>query len=117
MKSKIFYFCLILAVSLLDGGFSPGARGGSPPGEGGEFYLGPQDILEISVWKNEALTRQVVVRPDGNISFPLINEIKAAGRTVEELRQVVRDKIERFVPDAPVTVMVVELGSPVIYVV
>lgn len=84
---------------------------------GSEFYLGPGDVLEVSVWKDEALSRQVVVRPDGKISFPLIGDVLARGRTVEELRQVVEDKIKVYVPDAPVTVIVVQVGSSQVYVV
>ena len=82
-----------------------------------EFYLGPEDVLEISVWKDQALTKQAVVRPDGMISFPLVGDIRAQGRTVEELRLAVKDKIQTFVPDAPVTVMVTQVGSPKVFVV
>ena len=81
------------------------------------FRLGPEDVLELSVWKDEALRKQVVVRPDGKISFPLIGDVVAEGRTVDELRQAVEDKIKAFVPDAPVTVMVVQVASPKVYVV
>lgn len=82
-----------------------------------KFCLGPEDVLEISVWKDEALTKQVVVRPDGMVSFPLVGDIQAQGRTVEELRQAVADKVKAFVPDAPVTVMVMQVGSPKVFVV
>jgi len=81
------------------------------------FCLGPEDVLEISVWKDEALTKRVLVRPDGKISFPLIGDIQAQGRTVEELRQTMNNKMMAFVPDAPVSVMLVQVGSPKIYVV
>ena len=81
------------------------------------FCLGPEDVLEISVWKNEALTRKVLVRPDGKISFPLIGDIQAQGRTVEELRQAMENKMKAFVPDAPVNVMLMLVGSPKVYVV
>jgi len=81
------------------------------------FFLGPEDILEISVWKDDALTKQVVVRPDGWISFPLIGDIKAAGRSVEELRQEIQTRIKTYVPDAPVTVLVIKVGSPKVFVV
>lgn len=84
---------------------------------GSEFYLGPGDVLEISVWKDEALSRQVVVRPDGKISFPLIGDVVARGRTVSQLREAVEGKIKAFVPDAPVNVMVIQVGSPKVYVV
>ena len=82
-----------------------------------EFYLGPDDLLEISVWKDETLTRQVVVRPDGNISFPLIGDVRVQGRTVEEVRKEIEEKIRGYVPDAPVAVMVIQVNSPKIYVV
>ena len=81
------------------------------------FYLGPEDVLEISVWKDEALTKEAVVRPDGMVSFPLIGQIRAAGRTVEDLQREIQRKISRYVPDAPVTVMVLKIGSPKVYVV
>lgn len=82
-----------------------------------EFRLGPGDLLEVSVWKDEALSRQVVVRPDGKISFPLIGDVVATGRTVDQLRKAVEAKIKVFVPDSPVNVMVVQVGSPKVYVV
>ena len=84
---------------------------------GPNYSLGPEDVLEISVWKDEALTKQVVVRPDGWLSFPLIGDVLAAGRTVEELRQEIKDRIKSFVPDAPVTVMVLQVGSRKVFVV
>ena len=84
---------------------------------GPDYSLGPEDVLEISVWKDEALTKQVVVRPDGWLSFPLIGDVLAAGRTVEELRQEIKDRIKSFVPDAPVTVMVLQVGSRKVFVV
>ncbi len=87
------------------------------PDSQAKFYLGPEDVLEIAVWKDEDLTKQAVVRPDGKISFPLIGDVVAQGRTVEELRQAVEDKVKAFVPDAPVTVMVVQVRSPKVYVI
>jgi polysaccharide biosynthesis/export protein len=82
-----------------------------------DFLLGPEDVLEITAWKNEDLTRQVVVRPDGKISFPLIGDVVAQGRTVDELKKIVEDKIRILTPDVPVTVMVMQVGSQKVYVV
>jgi len=118
MKKRISYyvgFFLLLTVILSSAheNFVQAGQGlSSSP-----FALGPEDILEISVWKDEALTKQVVVRPDGWISFPLIGDIQAAGRTVEELRQEIQARIKKYIPDAPVTVMVMHVGSPKVYVV
>jgi polysaccharide export outer membrane protein len=82
-----------------------------------DYLLGPEDTLEVSVWKDDALTRQVIVRPDGKVSFPLIGDVAAQGLTVEELRLSIQDRIKEYVPDAPVTVMVLQLGHPKVYVV
>lgn len=118
MKSR---FCCLLSFSLIlfYGNICTlcGAEQEEMAALGSEFYLGPGDVLEVSVWKDEALSRQVVVRPDGKISFPLIGDVVARGRTVSQLREAVEGKIKAFVPDAPVNVMVIQVGSPKVYVV
>ncbi|UZP67594.1 polysaccharide export protein [Desulfovibrio mangrovi] len=86
-------------------------------GQLSSFRLGCGDVLEIAVWGDESLTRKVVVRPDGNISFPLVGDIKAAGNTVEQLRTECANRIKEYVPNAPVTVMLQELGSAKIFIV
>ena len=55
-----------------------------------EYQIGPEDVLDISVWKNPELSRKVPVRPDGKISLPLVNDIKAAGLTPTALRELGR---------------------------
>ena len=107
---------LLLFLVVLSGGVGDVCRG-AEVSEATEFHLGPGDLLEISVWKDEALSRQVVVRPDGKISFPLIGDVVAKGRAVDQLRQAIEAKIRTFVPDAPVNVMVIQVGSPKVYVV
>ena len=118
MNNKTFLFPLIilLVINLL-AGLSYGSEDAGHVVPGSQFYLGPEDELEISVWKDETLTRQVVVRPDGKISFPLIGDILATGRTVGELQQEIKKKIEVYVPDAPVTVLLLTVNSTKIYVV
>lgn len=81
------------------------------------YVLGPDDVLEISVWKDDTLTKEVVVRPDGKISFPLIGDIEAKGKTVEELRKDIEKKIQVLVPDTPVSIVVKTVRSPKVYVV
>jgi polysaccharide export outer membrane protein len=80
------------------------------------YRLGPEDVLEISVWREDALKREVLVRPDGGISYPLIGDVQAAGKTVNELRQEITKRLEKFVPDAAVSVTVLKTGSQKIYV-
>lgn len=117
MRKHILVVFLLMIVISAGGNYSYAEGKTIRISSGSTFYLGPGDVLEISVWKDEALTKQVVVRPDGMISFPLIGQIAAEGRTVEELQTEVQRRISRYVPDAPVTILVVEIGSPKIYVV
>lgn len=81
------------------------------------YTVGPEDVLDVSVWKDEALSKEVVVRPDGKISFPLIGDVQAQGRTVDQIRQEIQTRIEEFVPGAPVSVMALQIRSPKIYIV
>ena len=81
------------------------------------YFLGPEDVLLISVWKDEQLTREVVVRPDGMISFPLVGDVPAEGRTVEDLRAELVKRLNRYIPNANVTVAVTKVLSYKVYVV
>jgi len=75
------------------------------------FQIGPEDILDISVWKNPELSRTVPVRPDGKVSLPLVNDIQAAGLTPATLRQQVTERLAEFIPTPEVSVMVREVHS------
>lgn len=80
------------------------------------YTPGPDDVLQISVWKEEALTREVIVRPDGSISFPLVGDIKVQDRSIDDIREELQGKIDEFAPGAPVSVVVIKVNSPRIYV-
>jgi polysaccharide export outer membrane protein len=75
------------------------------------FRIGPEDVLDVQVWKNDELSRVVPVRPDGMISLPLVNDIRAAGLTAVELRQAITQRLSEFVPSPEVSVMVREVHS------
>lgn len=81
------------------------------------YRIQPGDLLAISVWKEADLQAEVLVRPDGGLSFPLAGDQVAAGRTVDELRQVLSERLRKFIPDPVVTVAVRALGGNRIYVV
>lgn len=81
------------------------------------YLLGPEDVLLISVWKDEHLTREVVVRPDGMISFPLVGDLAAEGKTVDELRSDLVRRLVKYIPNVNVTVAVTKVLSYKIYVV
>jgi len=80
------------------------------------YYISPEDELSISVWREPELQRQVVVRPDGGITFPLIGEIQAAGKTTSELKDTIQSEISEFVPEALVSVTVVSAKGLKIFV-
>ena len=81
------------------------------------YRVGPEDILEISVWKEEGLKKEAVVRPDGAFSFPLIGDVQAAGHTVGELRDEISKRLARYIPDPTVSVIVLRVVSNKIYVI
>jgi polysaccharide biosynthesis/export protein len=75
------------------------------------YRIGPEDLLQISVWKNDALSRSVPVRPDGKISLPLLNDVDAAGLTALELREVLARRLADYMPNPEVSVIVSEVRS------
>ncbi len=84
----------------------------------GESYeIGAGDVLDISVWKNEDLTRQVVVLPDDTIRFPLIGELKVGGQSVAWLEDALKTSLEKYMPDPVLSVALNKTGSMVIYVI
>jgi polysaccharide export outer membrane protein len=76
-----------------------------------QYRIGPEDTLEISVWKNQDLSRTVVVRPDGRISLPLLNDLQAAGLTPLQLRDVLIKGYSAYQPEPEVAVIVHEIHS------
>jgi polysaccharide export outer membrane protein len=87
-----------------------------PPGTG--YTIGPGDVIYISVWKNEELTKLLTVLPDGKISFPLIGELMAEGKTVAELKKEVEERLSpRFILNPVLTVEVRQVNSMLIYVI
>lgn len=76
-----------------------------------EYRIGPEDVLDIAVWKNTELTRTVPVRPDGMISLPLLNDVRVVGLTTLELRDVLSKKLEEYIPSPQVSVIVSAVHS------
>jgi len=89
-----------------------------PEGSGAVRYeVQPSDVLQVSVWKEPDLTQQVIVRPDGAFSFPIVGEVNAVGKTVEELRLELVQALRRIIPDVVVTVSVLEIKGNKVYVI
>ena len=81
------------------------------------YVVGPEDVLEISVWKEEDLQKQVLVRPDGKISFPLIGEINALNKSPENIKNEITIKLAKFIPDPVVTVILTKVAAYRIYII
>jgi len=82
-----------------------------------EFLLGPEDVLDIVVWRNQDLSRQgMVIRPDGKITMPLIGEVIASGRSADQLANQISDRLKEFKENPSVSVSVREVNSYYVYV-
>ena len=82
-----------------------------------DYVIGPGDVLDISVWKEAALTKLVTVLPDGKISFPLIGPIMAGGKTLDQFSKELEKRLSRFVPDLNLSVLVDEVNSMIVYII
>jgi polysaccharide export outer membrane protein len=80
------------------------------------YRLQPGDVLQVSVWREPDLQGEVLVRPDGGLSFPLAGDVTASGKSVEALRQEIAERLKRYLPDPVVTVAVRQIGGNRIYV-
>jgi len=94
-----------------------GDRLGSVPVSDPAYVIGPEDALDISVWRDDTLKAAVLVRPDGGISFPLIGEVQVAGKSVTEVREELVKRLEKFVPEPVVSVSVVRIASYRFYII
>jgi len=75
------------------------------------FVIGPDDVLAVNVWKEPDITRSVPVRSDGKITLPLVGELQAGGQTPSQLQKEIATKLQSFISEPEVTVMVQEIRS------
>lgn len=122
---------LIWTIALLAGLFGIGAIAAEPepkkilaeaspapqPVLEAEYFLSPEDILEISVWKEESLTKQVVIRPDGAFSFPLVGDVQATAKTVATIREEIKERLKKYIPEPVVSVSMLKVTGYKIYVI
>jgi polysaccharide export outer membrane protein len=91
-------------------------RPGESPVRGGasasDYTLGPEDVIEVFVWKEEELSRKVTVRPDGRVALPLAGELVAAGKTPADLEKEIAERLREYIDMPLVTVIVAEINSP-----
>jgi polysaccharide export outer membrane protein len=115
MKRLCFFTLMLVLVSRIAVQAAPEqtlpTNNSLPVGVDDSYRIGPEDVLDISVWKNADLTKKVPVRPDGMISLPLINDVQAAGLTPLQLRDTLSKKLEAYMPSPQVSVTVAEVHS------
>lgn len=81
-----------------------------------DYIIGPEDVLDVSVWKNTDLSRTVLVRPDGKISLPLIGDVVAVGMTATQLADAISERLKEYKENPQVSIVVKEINSYTIYV-
>jgi polysaccharide biosynthesis/export protein len=80
------------------------------------YVIGPEDMLDITVWKEPDNSKTVPVRPDGKISLPLLNDVTAAGLTPMQLQAAITEGLKKFISEPQVTVIVTQVNSRRVYV-
>ena len=121
--------CLVLllgACSVADAQSSAGASNQKPASQAPaapavaptdpDYRIGPQDVVQIDVWKEPEITRTIPVRPDGKISLPLLNDVQAAGLTAMQLAGNIREGLTKFLNSPQVTVTVTQINSRRVFV-
>jgi len=112
---SLLCFVVSCAANVPAPGASDSGTAGAQIGPG--YRVGSEDVLLVSVWKDEQLTREVVIRPDGMFSFPLVGDVVAEDRTVEEIRADLVKRLIKFIPNPNVSVSVMKVLSYKVYVV
>jgi polysaccharide export outer membrane protein len=129
MTRGILIFCIAAVLSM--SGCATPPKEGAPPGPAAagtpaaavagapsveQYIIGAEDLLRISVWKDENLTTDAVVRSDGMISVPLVNDVKASGLTALQLKEEITNRLKEYIPGVEVTVVVMEMRSNKVYI-
>jgi polysaccharide export outer membrane protein len=125
-KGRIFVFCLISCLAWT-GAFAqsqtqkPSARAGAPALPAGVtppagYVIGPEDTLAVVYWREKDMSADVVVRPDGMISLPLLNDINAAGLTPDQLRLAITEGATKFVEEPTVSIVVKAINSRKVFI-
>lgn len=81
------------------------------------YRVQPGDLLIMSVWREQDLQGEILVRPDGGISFPLVGDLRAGGKTIAELEKAVSERLLKFIPNPVVSIAVKQIGGNRIYVI
>jgi polysaccharide export outer membrane protein len=112
--SKITRFAVRLLVLF---GLAGHALAAQAQATSADYKLQAGDKLHVSVWKEPEMQKEIIIAPDGKISFPLAGELSAAGRPVGDVRKEIETRLKKYIPDPVVTVTVLTIGGNIAYVV
>ena len=103
------------------GGSKPTAMPATPEQKASEvdsstYVIGPDDVVEVNVWKEPDNSKTVPVRPDGKISLPLLNDVQAAGLTPMQLQENIKEGLKKFISEPQVAVIITQVNSRHVYV-
>ncbi len=110
-------YALAMLLGLVSVAHAAEKTAASPPPSRDKYMVQAGDELEVSVWKEADLQRDVLVQPDGSFSFPLIGEVDAGGRTIASIRDEIKGRLEKYIPDLVVTVLIKNVQGNRIYVI
>lgn len=116
---KKLCFCMLLVIAVAGSVWSQASAPTAPKSasEDPKYVIGPDDQLNVNVWKEQELSGPVPVRPDGKISLPLLNDVQAAGLTPMQLAADITEKLKKFVSEPQVTVTVTNIQSKRVFMV
>ena len=113
-------FCIAFSALAQQSANGPGTgvtvSGVGPGTPSADYQLCPEDVLAISVWKEEGLSKEVLVRPDGGISFPLAGDMQAAGKSALQIQQEITRRLSKFMADPVVSVSLIKVSGNKVYV-
>lgn len=117
VRSKVFVALTALVCMIsLTAAFAQNPVG-EPMVSGGDYKIGPEDVLEISVWKEKDLQREVLVRPDGWFTFPLVGNIEAKGKSAQQIQDEITQWLKEYIPNPVVSVSVKKIAGYKIFVI
>ena len=105
------------AVALSDSCAAPALQHNPTPGDPGDYLIGVGDVLTVSVWRDDSLTSQVIVLPDGTIALPLIGTVHARGLALADLEEEVTRRLVHYIPDPVLSIAVARINSLMVYVI
>src|SRR5713101_5447858 len=110
-SSRVIWACLLSFLAGSSGAVGAAeAEAGKTADRSGNsheaYQLQPGDVIDVSVWKESDLQREVLIRPDGGFTFPLAGEVDARGKSVENVRSILAERLQKYVPTPVVTVAV-----------